>query len=142
MLAPRHTNPSEATSSPEPLAGLHLLFVEDDADVREATEALLGLAGARVTVCARAEPAIAFLDGNGPCDLLLTDIVLPGPMNGLDIAVAARRIRPRLPVLLASGYADPSSNGAAALLAELPLLRKPFRRADLLRAVLAAVVRA
>ncbi len=69
-------------------------------------------------------------------DLVLSDIVMPG-MSGLDLARAIRGRWPRLPVLLATGYAEAALNGAAR---EFPILTKPFD-ADALAGALARLAR-
>jgi YesN/AraC family two-component response regulator len=63
-------------------------------------------------------------------DLLLTDFAMPG-MTGLQLAEAAQEVRPDLPVLLVSGYAEPPPEGAKVLLK----LGKPFRVQELSRAI-------
>jgi CheY-like chemotaxis protein len=122
-----------------PRPGTRILLVEDDPDVRDATEALLCGEGFRVLSCAEAEAALAVLRSGQPLDLLLTDIVLGGPLSGLDVADAACRLRPFLPGLLATGYAAPALTLGREIPKDLPLLLKPFRRADLLAAIAAAM---
>jgi DNA-binding NtrC family response regulator len=63
-----------------------------------------------------------------PVELLLTDVMMPGGMDGIVLAAEARRRRPGLPVLLSSGYAGAPSRVAAA---GFPLLRKPFTLEEL-----------
>jgi CheY-like chemotaxis protein len=135
-----HPPGCEGLSRPGPeLADVKLLLVEDDPEVREVTDALLSASGAHVTGYERAETAVEFLRAGRDCDLLLTDIMLPGALNGLDLAAAARRLRPALPIVLATGYAAPGTFLGNGLAAHLPLLIKPFRRVDLLRAIRAAL---
>ena len=62
-------------------------------------------------------------------DLLFSDVVMPGGMNGLELLKEARKIQPELPVLLATGYADSFECGESD--AELEVLAKPFRPSDL-----------
>jgi CheY-like chemotaxis protein len=64
-------------------------------------------------------------------DLLLSDIVMPGEMDGLALARTLRQRHPQLPILLVTGYSD---SGASAD-EEFTVLRKPYRLADLNRAV-------
>jgi PAS domain S-box-containing protein len=131
-----HTAPDRATAiatAPARSArdGLGILVVEDDADVREAVQGALADAGHRVHVAAEGAAALAILQSDLPLDLLLCDLVLPGGIDGLAIAEAARRGRPRLRVVLASGY------GPEGLEQELgyEVLSKPFTQAELLRRV-------
>jgi len=69
-----------------------------------------------------------------PFELLLSDVVMPGHMNGYELARFAKRIRPHLKILLTTGFsgnAAPASRGDDSV----DILRKPFRRADLARAI-------
>ena len=132
------TGPSEA-----PLAraseGQTVLLVEDDEQVlgmaRESLEEL------RYSVIAarNAAEALRHLAGSGRIDVLFSDVVMPGGMNGARLAAEARRLRPTLKILLTSGYVAGSS-GHEAIDSDLPVLPKPYRRdelADKLRLVLA-----
>ncbi|MGF6593844.1 response regulator [Pseudomonas sp. 2835] len=83
-----------------------LLVVEDDDIVRMLTVEVLEELGFRVLEAANAQEALAILsDSNNSLALMLTDVGLPD-MNGKDLAVKARELRPELPVLFASGYGD------------------------------------
>lgn len=123
--APRHV----------PLAGLRVLLVEDDVDVRETTDLLLSESGAIVTTAEDAAAAIARLDSPAQFDLLLSDVVLPGGLSGLDVVETASTLRPGLPALLASGYAAPAQDLGRPLPAGVILLRKPYRHDDLMEAI-------
>ncbi len=68
-------------------------------------------------------------------DLLLTDVVMPGGMSGRELAVAAQRCTPGIKVLYMSGYTENAIMHHGRLDADAALLQKPFRRADLARAV-------
>ncbi len=68
-------------------------------------------------------------------DLLLTDIVLPGGMNGRELAAEVGRRAPGIPVLYMSGYTENAIAHHGRLDGDAELLQKPFRRADLARAV-------
>ena len=72
------------------------------------------------------------LRGDEAYDLLFTDIVMPGGLNGWAVAANARRLRPRLKVLFTSGYPDNAGAGDAP---GSYLLRKPYRRAALAQAI-------
>jgi len=84
-----------------------ILVVEDDPRVREVAAETLRDAGFRVLAVADAQQALTLLRRGEPADLLFSDIVMPGGMNGVELAQEARRLRPMLPVLLATGYAGP-----------------------------------
>jgi len=71
-------------------------------------------------------------------DIVLSDVMMPGRMNGVDLAQEIRRRRPHLPVLLTSGYAEAASRSAAAH--QIRIIAKPFRMEEL-REALATVKR-
>jgi len=75
--------------------------------------------------------ALEILQNREDLDLLLTDVVMPGGMNGFQLADEARRSRPDLRVLFTSGYAEAQLADAGQAYSEADLLRKPYRRADL-----------
>lgn len=95
-----------------PPDGLHLraaerpvvMFVEDQPTVRFTTAARLIEAGYDVIEVASGEEALAMLHGPAKIDALLTDLRLPGAIDGWDIAETARQLRPNLPVIYASAY--------------------------------------
>jgi CheY-like chemotaxis protein len=110
---------------------LHVLLVEDDADVRRVVQRFLAALGCTVTACASGEQALDELVRPGGFDLLLTDIALGTGMRGTDLAEQARRRLPGLPVLLMSGYASALLQAPSGW----DLLRKPYTRAELGRAM-------
>ncbi|HTQ78475.1 MAG TPA: response regulator, partial [Thermoanaerobaculia bacterium] len=84
--------------------GERILLVEDNRELRLSTRALLESLGYRVTAAADGAEALAFLSGSGEgLDLLVTDVVLPGP-SGVAVAAAARENQPDLPVVFLSGH--------------------------------------
>ncbi|MGH2340576.1 ATP-binding protein [Segnochrobactraceae bacterium EtOH-i3] len=123
-----------------PTGSEHILLVEDDALVREHVRATLAALGYHITTAGsgpEAETAAAAVSG---FDLLLTDVVLPGPLNGRVLAERLRARDPGLRVLFMSGYAEDDilmRDGAAALGARL--LQKPFRRQDIAALVCATL---
>jgi PAS domain S-box-containing protein len=122
-------------------AGERVLLVEDNELVRRHVATLLGSLGYCVQAVGAGAAALAVLEADpAAVDLLFTDVVMPG-MNGCQLAQAARRLRPGLPVLLTTGYADDAALADADV--PWPLLHKPWRREDLarkLREVLAGAV--
>ncbi|MBV8776755.1 MAG: PAS domain-containing protein [Alphaproteobacteria bacterium] len=122
--------PPAATAEPQAGAGL-VFVVEDDADVRDVSVEILHSLGYRTLVAGDGREALDLLERTGPIDLLFTDLVMPGGISGMALARQARLMRPGLPVLLTTGYAGPEAPEAG----EFPLIAKPFRAADLSRAV-------
>jgi PAS domain S-box-containing protein len=104
-----------------------ILVVEDDAEVREVTVAMLQSLGYRAAVVGNGRDALAALRRADPVDLLFTDLVMPFGMSGIDLARQALVLRPGLKVLLTTGYAGPHASGTD----EFPLLPKPFGPAQL-----------
>ena len=105
-----------------------ILLVEDDATVLALTLDVLTGLGYRVITATNAGEALELLRANPDIDLLFTDVVMPGGVNGLSLARAAREERPELRVLLTSGFIgeDRAINGR-----EFPLLDKPYEAAVL-----------
>ena len=68
-----------------------------------------------------------------PFDLLFTDIVMPGPMNGRQLAERMIAERPALRVLFTSGYADGAVHAQGRAGQGIPMLKKPYRRSELAR---------
>ena len=114
--------------------GLRVLLVEDDAAVRTVTESLLVELGCRVTCEIDGPAALRRLGHDEVFDLVISDVVMPGGMSGIELAKAASVARPGLPFVLTTGYVGDRSDAFTAEIA-WPVLRKPFR-AEQLRAVL------
>ncbi len=112
-----------------------VLLVEDSREVAELTSMLFEQLGFRVVRAENAPEALRHLQQGIHFDLLFSDIVMPGPMNGLALAQVCRDNFPDIPVLLTTGYSD------AAQLADgrFVILRKPFELAMLERAVETAI---
>jgi len=112
-----------------------ILLVEDDLELRDLTVRLLGDLGYSVTSAEHGLDAIAAFESNPGFDLLLTDVVLPGPLNGGALAKELTRRNARLKVLYMSGYAANTLRDGRNLDGSAVLLQKPFRRQDLARKV-------
>jgi CheY-like chemotaxis protein len=108
-----------------------ILVVEDDDDVRDV--AVLGLddAGYRVLVAADGDLALAMLASDERIDLMFSDVVMPGVLNGFALARRAVALRPSLKVLLTTGYANQIAANEA-LVARGELIPKPYRLGDLI----------
>jgi CheY-like chemotaxis protein len=107
-----------------------VLLVEDNPDVAAASISLLEQLGYSVRRVADAEEALREVERDG-VDLVFSDIVMPGKMDGLGLARRLREIRPDLPVLLATGYSDV----AASVRGDFSILRKPYEIHQLSRAL-------
>jgi signal transduction histidine kinase len=107
-----------------------VLLVDDDPLVLASTAAMLEDLGHTVLEAASGPAAIEMLRAGSQPDLVITDFAMPG-MTGLQLAEAVRRLRPGLPVLLATGYAEMQD----AALPGVSRLSKPFEQAALARAV-------
>jgi len=117
---------------PIPEAGkAKILVVEDDDMVRAHIVRMLRSMGYGVVESENGARALEILQNREDLDLLLTDVVMPGGMNGFQLADEARRSRPDLRVLFTSGYAEAQLADAGQAYSEADLLRKPYRRADL-----------
>jgi signal transduction histidine kinase len=124
---------SEVTMLPvrEARGGEVVLVVEDDPGVLQlAVEGLSDLGYAVLTATHAAE-ALDIVRGGHRIDVLFSDVIMPGGMNGAQLAVEARRIRPALKVLLTSGYTASALTLQHGMPENLELLGKPYRREDL-----------
>ncbi len=111
-----------------------ILVVEDDAAVRATVIRQLGDLGYRVAEADRAEAALALLRNPAVAvDLLFTDLVMPGGMNGHELARAALAERPGLKILYTSGYPGSTLRGDERLKEGEHFLSKPYRRQELAR---------
>jgi signal transduction histidine kinase/CheY-like chemotaxis protein/integral membrane sensor domain MASE1 len=129
------TNPCPAASDAVlATARARILLVEDDDGVAEATAELLRDIGFQVLRVRDGKAAFAALDRNSTIELVMSDIVMPGGISGLELARALREHRPELPVVLATGY---SQYALQAVKEGFRLVEKPFSRE-----VLAAAIRA
>jgi PAS domain S-box-containing protein len=124
---------AEPSSIPAAPLGRHetILVVEDDALVRGYVIAQLGSLGYRTLVASEAAAALALVDRGAEFDLLFTDVVMPGRMNGRQLADAVVARRPGMKVLYTSGYTDDAIVHEGHLDPGVALLRKPYRKAEL-----------
>jgi CheY-like chemotaxis protein len=108
-----------------------ILIVDDEADLLQLADDYLSDLGYQTLRAENAAQAQAILEGNKLIDLLFSDVVMPGGMNGYELAQQAVEMRPGLKVLLTSGYTAKTiaNNGLARFSAHL--LSKPYRKDDL-----------
>jgi signal transduction histidine kinase/CheY-like chemotaxis protein len=130
LWLPACAHPAQAAEADRPAASPTtsagaVLLVDDEPLVRASTADMLVELGYAVTEAASADQALNLLDQTGGVDLLITDHLMPG-MTGAELARAVRERWPHQRLLIISGFAE-----AEGLAADLPLLAKPFRQADL-----------
>ena len=113
-----------------------ILVVEDDADVRELAVTLLEAVGYRILQAATADAAYRLLIEHPRLhiDLLFTDVVMPGSLDGIDLAEKAQIMRPDLKILFATGFANRVRDRRGESL-HGSLLKKPYRAGELRRQV-------
>ncbi|MCJ2015254.1 PAS domain-containing protein [Methylobacterium sp. J-076] len=112
-----------------------ILVVDDRPDVAATAGAILEDFGYRVILSDGPAPALDILDGAARIDLLFTDLIMPGGMNGVMLARAARERQPRIKVLLTTGYAEASLERTDAGGSEFEIIDKPYKRLELARRV-------
>jgi PAS domain S-box-containing protein len=121
-------------------AGLKVLLVEDDIEVRRVVKTFLEALGCEVVTAGSGEQALALLNPTAELDLLLTDIALGPGMRGTQLAKQAQQRLPDIAVLLMSGYSAELLDADRESPADWELLRKPYTRAELAQAI-ARVIR-
>jgi PAS domain S-box-containing protein len=142
ILLPRHQEIVDTPQAPPPVAlaepaqgGECILLIDDEATIREVvSETLQGL-GYEVIVAHDGASGLAALGRATRVDLLITDIGLPGGLNGRQVAQAIRAIKPNLPVLFITGYAEQPSLAGDSLQPGMEMLTKPFALNDFARRV-------
>ena len=118
-----------------------ILVVEDDGLVRDYVAAQLGSLGYTVLTAGNASEALVVIDSTVHLDLLFTDVIMPGAMNGRLLADEALKRRPSLKVLFTSGYTENAIIHHGRLDPGVLLLSKPYRKSDLARLVREAIGR-
>jgi CheY-like chemotaxis protein len=132
VLRPEHQRVRQRTVTGQ---GEHVLCVDDEPSLVELLREQLTALGYRVTAHASALEALAdFLNHPLDFDVMLTDLTMPG-MSGADLADRVRKVRPDLPIVMATGYGHVMSEERARELGIRPLLQKPFTMAVLGEAI-------
>ncbi len=121
IVPPIHAIPEGAT----------ILVVEDDDGIREVTAEVLRDTGLHVLTAPDGPAALRILQGGDRVDALFSDVVMPGGATGVDLARAARALRPNLSILLTSGYGGPALSRYGGE-GEFEVLAKPYTRTILL----------
>jgi signal transduction histidine kinase/CHASE3 domain sensor protein/CheY-like chemotaxis protein len=140
IYLPRASEQTEGPSETLPVVPLQggaetILVTEDDAMVRTHVVAQLTSLGYKTLAAANAAQALGILEQGEHIDLLFTDVVMPGEMNGRDLADEVLKRRPSARVLFTSGYTEKVLSHNGQLDPGLQLLAKPYRKADLARMI-------
>lgn len=145
LFFPATEHDAAARPVPEPQQDLELkgretvLVVEDQPDIAALATAILVDHGYRVLAAPNGDTALTMLEDGPQVDLLFSDLIMPGAMNGVMLAREARRRFPHLRVLLATGFAAEVVERDGAVAGEFEILGKPYRRADLLARIRAVL---
>jgi CheY-like chemotaxis protein len=116
-----------------------VLVVEDDPMVRTLVVGQVRSLGYSALMAANAADALVIIDSPAEIDLLLTDMIMPGGMNGRELADEALRRRPLLKILHTSGYSHDAIIHDGHLDAGVLLLAKPYQKSDLARMMRSAL---
>ncbi len=140
IYLPRATGLDQAASellASAQIEGGHevVLIVEDDALVRKYVIAQIESLGYTTLAASNAAEALNAIDSNPSIDLLFTDVIMPGSMNGRQLVEEALKRRPSLKTLYTSGYTENAIVHHGRLDSGLLLLAKPYRKSDLARMI-------
>jgi PAS domain S-box-containing protein len=146
IYLPRSSGLQETASEAEVAANVRggnetILVVEDDVLVRKYVITQIASLGYGTLQAANAAEALKLVDSGVPIDLLFTDVIMPGGMNGRQLVDAAIKLRPALRVLFTSGYTENSIVHHGRLDAGVLLLAKPYRKPELARMIRVALSR-
>jgi CheY-like chemotaxis protein len=132
LYLPRYVGDLESVDTPDPHAGAEpgqgetVLVIDDEAPIRMLIADVLEEAGYRVLEAGDGPSGLKILQSDVCIDLLITDVGLPGGINGRQVADAARTARPDLKVLFVTGYAENAVIGNGHLDAGMQVITKPF----------------
>ncbi|RYD46079.1 MAG: response regulator, partial [Verrucomicrobiaceae bacterium] len=112
-----------------------ILVVEDQAEVMELTSIVLKEAGYRVLTATNAKEAMQVAEKNPKIDVLFSDIIMPGGMNGVTLAHEIARMLPNTKILLTTGYSENTLDTVASKPSRWPVLQKPYRPSSLMQAM-------
>jgi PAS domain S-box-containing protein len=131
LCLPRGEERSRAAQADAVAAGIGtVLLVEDNPDVASSNTLLLEELGYQVKWAPDAQAAIHAIQHDG-IDIVFSDIVMPGSMDGLGLARHLRKMDPVIPIVLSTGYSDAARKSAT----EFPILRKPYELHELSQAL-------
>ena len=116
-----------------------VLIIDDDPVQRRLAEAMVRRLGFQAQIAENGHDGLNLLRSGESVDVVLLDLVMPGGMDGLSLAREAHRRHPTLKILLTTGYAEASLERTGLARPEFDILNKPYRRAELIRRVRAAI---
>jgi CheY-like chemotaxis protein len=125
----------ERPAAAAPPGGRTILVVEDDPDVRRLSTEALGDAGYRILEASDGQTALGILKDGHEVDLLFTDLVLPGGVDGIGVAEQARAMCPNIKVLFTTGYSYNAAKRTNGIEETADVLAKPFRKTELIRKI-------
>lgn len=123
-----------ALAAPARATGKSILVVEDDDAVAGVVSEMLRQMGCKPFRVPNAQAALGAVDHDCAFDLVFSDIIMPGTMNGVELAQEIHRRYPKTPIVLTTGY-----SGAADVDARFPIIRKPYQIEELEQVVLSAI---
>jgi PAS domain S-box-containing protein len=112
-----------------------VLLVEDEPDLLDATAQLLHSLGYEVLTASNGSEAMEVLSRHSGIGVLLTDVVMPDGFDGIQLARSTRSLHPDIRIVLASGYPLPALKAQHGNLSDFAFIHKPYRLADLVRAL-------
>lgn len=112
-----------------------VLLVEDEPDLLDATAQLLQSLGYDVLTARNGAEAMEVLRRHDSIGVLFTDVVMPDGINGIQLARSTRSLHPYIRIVLASGYPLPALKAQHGNLSDFAFIHKPYRLADLVRAL-------
>ncbi|MBL4916929.1 PAS domain-containing protein [Szabonella alba] len=122
---------TDAKPAEHGMASAAVLVVEDESLVREHLVALLQSMGHEVTATIIPHEALALIEAGQHFDIIISDIVMPGGMNGVEFARTLRDSGIETPILLVSGFTDDIEILSGGLQDRIDFLKKPYRRSDI-----------
>ena len=126
-------DPGSASSDVQAERPAKILVVDDNPEVATVTATLLEQLGYEARIANGADTALDEIRRGAAYDLVFSDIVMPGGINGIDLALALRQVDAKLPIILATGYSDDLLD--SDIPREFPILRKPFKQIELGRVI-------
>ncbi len=128
-------NVNQPQDTPFRTEGHHILVVDDEADLAEIARTYLESAGYLVTIITHSSDALDLINQGIRFDMVVSDLVMPGHLDGLELRQRILAIDPDMPILFASGFSEDAIKARMGGTLDTPILQKPFRKQDLLAAV-------